>query len=288
MVRPANFGFNEQTALTNSFQNKGANEDVKNALIEFDAMVAKLVENGIQVTVIDDTLEPVKPDAIFPNNWFSTHQNGMLITYPMCHLNRRIERRDDIINPLKEKSNTFIDLSELEQQNLFLEGTGSMVIDHSSNVAFAALSARTDADVLALFTEKTGIRTCAFRAFNEQGLAIYHTNVLLAITPHYAIVCMQAIAEEDRAQVIAMFKECNKELVEISFEQMNNFAGNMLCLQNNQGKQFLVLSKSAYLSLSKVQIELFEKYYTLLVMPIHTIETIGGGSVRCMMAELFF
>lgn len=287
MVKPAAFGYNAQTAVTNSFQQPGAAGESKKALEEFNSMVSTLKHNGIDVLVIEDTASPVKPDAIFPNNWFSTHLNNTCLLYPMLHQNRRMERRADIIKNVTKPDTRLIDLSYLEASNLFLEGTGSLVIDHDFNIAYAVVSPRTSTKALAIFEEKTGIKVHAFHAYDKGNLAIYHTNVVMALSPTAAVVCMEAIPAEEHINLKAGFEKTNKELIEISLTQLENFAGNMLCLQNAKKEHLLIMSQTAYNSLDVDQIDRLSKSHKLVSIAIPTIEKIGGGSVRCMMAELF-
>ncbi|RVU00756.1 amidinotransferase [Mucilaginibacter limnophilus] len=291
MIRPVNFGFNEQTAESNAFQNReGVKDDVQQkALQEFNGFVDILRQNGVRVTVVDDTPSPHTPDSIFPNNWVSFHDNGDIFLYPMQAENRRMERREDIIRKLEEqfKVGHIIDLSRFEIQNKFLEGTGSMVLDRENKIAYACLSPRTDEEVLRVFCDHTGYNPVLFHAVDENGKAIYHTNVLMAVGSKYAVICLDAIAnDEELEQVLDSFSSIGKEVVSITFEQMNHFAGNMLEVQNNNGKSLLVMSKSAWESLTDEQKEVLSSYSKPVYADINTIETIGGGSARCMMAEV--
>lgn len=287
MIRPANFGYNTETALTNSFQNIAAINDAKNAIHEFDHMVMLLQQHEIDVTVVPDTELPQKPDAIFPNNWFSMHQSKLCVLYPMLHPNRRIERRSDIIDLVCKNQEKRIDLSYLENQNLYLEGTGSLVIDHDYNVAYAALSPRTSIKALQVFEEKTGIKVISFTAFDRAQQPIYHTNVVMAVSSAVVVICLEVIPKIDQEKLMISFKESKKELIEISLQQLENFAGNMLCLKNIKNQNFMLMSLTAYHSLNVVQINAIKKHHQIMAIPIPTIEKIGGGSVRCMMAELF-
>lgn len=286
MIRPASFGYNAETALTNSFQHHEQHGEAQNALLEFDNMVEQLLQHGIDVLVVNDTIEPKKPDAIFPNNWFSTHINNTCILYPMLHQNRRIERRTDIINQVCKLPEKIIDLSYLEHENLFLEGTGSLVMDHQNNIAYAALSPRTCVQALAIFEAKTGLQVIPFNASDSANQPIYHTNVVMAITPSNVVICLEVIPKNEQVVLLQSFIKCKKEIVEISLQQLENFAGNMLCLKNKKNEHILVLSQTAYQSLTAEQLQTLNKNHQLLVIPIPNIEKIGGGSVRCMMAEL--
>jgi hypothetical protein len=254
MIRPVAFGFNTQTAQSNAFQNRDADQQLvqQKAQQEFDVFVATLKSNGVNVTVVNDTIEPHTPDSIFPNNWVSFHDNGDVFLYPMQAENRRLERREDIIRQLEEnfKANHVIDLSRFELKDQFLEGTGSMVLDRENKIAYACLSPRTNTEVLKAFCEYTGYKTITFNAFDQRGQAIYHTNVLMAIGSRFAVICLDSITNtQEKETVIASLKENGKEIIEISFEQMNSFAGNMLEVKNTAGETLIVMSQTAYLSL---------------------------------------
>jgi hypothetical protein len=287
MIRPASFGYNTETALTNSFQHFEDEGEAQNALIEFDNMVQQLQQHGIDVLVINDTNQPKKPDAIFPNNWFSTHNDGTCILYPMLHQNRRIERRTDIIQQVCKHPEKLIDISYLENENLFLEGTGSIVIDHEFKIAYAAISPRTCADALTIFETKTGFKVIPFHAFDRAQQPIYHTNVVMAVSPSNVIICLEVIPKVDQEKLLHSFAQSKKEVIEISLQQLESFAGNMLCLKNKQNSNIMVMSHTAFDALNVVQINALKKHHQLLTIAIPTIEKIGGGSVRCMMAELF-
>ncbi len=291
MIRPASFGFNEQTAGSNAFQNRDTGNGLQDkAVAEFDAFVKVLKDKGVNVIVIDDTVEPAKPDAIFPNNWVSFHENGDVILYPMQAKNRRLERREDIIRKIEEqfKVSHIIDLSRFETEDKFLEGTGSMVLDRKHKIAYACLSPRTDVEVLHTFCEYTGYKPVLFTALDQNGQAIYHTNVLMTVAEKYVVICLDAIADDDEAErVIDSIAESGKEIIALSFEQMNQFAGNMLEVKNDKGESLIVMSKTAWRSLSNEQKEVLESYSKPVVSDIKTIEQTGGGSARCMMAEVF-
>ncbi|WDF53734.1 citrulline utilization hydrolase CtlX [Mucilaginibacter sp. KACC 22063] len=292
MIRPVRFGFNEQTAESNAFQNKSDNkaEDIQQkALEEFDNFVDLLRANGVKVIVVNDTVEPHTPDSIFPNNWISFHANGDVLMYPMQAENRRLERREDIIRKIEEDYtvNHVIDLSRFEVQNKFLEGTGSMVLDRENKIAYACLSPRTDKEVLETFAKKEDYKAITFDAVDSQGKAIYHTNVLMCIGSSYVVICLDAIKDEiERGQLLDSFKNTGKEMVAITFDQMNHFAGNMLEVQSTNGEKLLVMSKQAYQSLDDNQAATLEKYIRIICSDISAIETHGGGSARCMLAEV--
>lgn len=290
MIRPVDFKFNTQTAGNNKFQQESSQSDVqKLALAEFDGFVAMLRANGVDVMVIDDTLEPATPDSIFPNNWISFHEDGSVFLYPMFSENRRAERRKDIIEQLGERFelNHVGDLSFFEQQVLFLEGTGSMVLDRLHKIAYACLSVRTDEQVLDNFCMLTGYTPFTFQAIDQSRFPIYHTNVMMCIGDDFAVVCFESIPDAlEREELRHSFLNTHKEVIEISFDQMNQFAGNMLQVKSNTGESLLVMSEQAYLSLNESQVSSLEKYCKLIYAPLYTIEKNGGGSARCMLAEV--
>lgn len=292
MIRPASFGFNEQTAVSNFFQNPEEDQyqvHIK-ALAEFDAFVKILKDNGVDVTVIEDTLEPHTPDSIFPNNWISFHENGDIFLYPMQAENRRLERREDIVRKLEDrfKVNHIIDLSRFEKQAQFLEGTGSMVLDRENKIAYACLSPRTDPEVLNTFCNHTGYKSVIFNAVDQHGKAVYHTNVLMAIADKYVVICLDAIADDEEAErVIDSLFESGKEIVAISIEQMSRFTANMLEVCNNKGECMMVMSQSAWACLDIEQKEIISGFSKPVYADLKTIEQNGGGSARCMMAEIF-
>jgi hypothetical protein len=290
MVRPAAFTFNEQTAVNNSFQSSAGSFSQLKVLEEFDGFVAELRREGIEVMVVEDTAEPLKPDAVFPNNWFCTLPGGKLAIFPMFAPNRRQERREDMIKHLKEKLhlNSVEDYTASEKENRFLEGTGSMVIDHGSKTIYACLSPRTDKDLLQKFAANNGYEVVAFTANDEQSQPIYHTNVMMHIGDSYAVVCTHSITDDKECKmVLETLKQSGHVIVPITYEQMNHFAGNMLQVQSKQGQKITVLSRQAYHSLTPLQIESLMAHTLLLPVDITTIETVGGGSARCMMAEVF-
>ncbi|MBB2145174.1 amidinotransferase [Pedobacter sp. LMG 31464] len=290
MIRPVDFKFNAQTAVNNKFQQASAQGDVQNqALKEFDGFVAMLKSNGVDVTVIDDTLKPETPDSIFPNNWVSFHANGEVILYPMFSENRRPERREDILTTIGNNFtiNKITDLSTYEAQNIFLEGTGSLVLDREHKLAYACKSVRMDEKVLADFCDKTGYTAIVFNAVDSEGFPIYHTNVMMCIGDTFAVICFDSIPnQQEKENVKQSLISTGKEVIEISFDQMNHFAGNMLQVQNKNKESLLVMSEQAYLSLKKEQITTLEKHSKLIYAPLYTIEKNGGGSARCMLAEI--
>jgi len=293
LVRPANFGYNVETAVSNVFQNKmSEKEEViqSKVLKEFDAFTSTLRSKGVNVFVFDDTPTPVKPDAIFPNNWISLHSNGKVILYPMCTPNRRIERRQDIIDSLAKKFKIaeVIDLSGSEADNKFMEGTGSIVFDHTNRIAYACLSPRTDKDVFLEVCSILQYKPVYFYSRDKSGKKIYHTNVVMCVGKGFAVICLESITDrKERENVVEMLTGTGNQIIDISFEQMVSFAGNMLAIRSNDGKELLVMSQTSYDSLTKNQRETLEKFCELVPLSINTIETIGGGSARCMIAEIF-
>jgi hypothetical protein len=297
MIEPIAFGFNTQTAENNFFQQNDNLAETKiqaKALQEFSMMVKKLREQKIDVITIQDTVNPHTPDSIFPNNWVSFHENGTVLLYPMFAENRRLERREDILNHLQSigfQIYTIIDFSHYEQKNIFLEGTGSMILDRKNRIAYAALSQRTDKNLFLKFCKKMNFQSIAFSAFQSVGnkrLPIYHTNVIMCISDTYTVVCMDTIdKQEEREMLRYTLENSQKTLVEISEKQMNCFAGNMLQVKNIDGKKFLVMSQSAYNSLNDRQLITLQSFNEIISVEIPTIEKYGGGSARCMMAEVF-
>ncbi|WP_353549976.1 citrulline utilization hydrolase CtlX [Sediminibacterium sp. KACHI17] len=291
MIKPVRFDFNAETAVNNSFQQASADEQVSaKATAEFDRFVSVLRNAGVQVTVVEDTPEPHTPDSVFPNNWISFHTDGTIFLYPMFAVNRRLERKPHVLSAIAEKfqvANT-IDLSTYEQQHVFLEGTGSMVLDRENKIAYACLSPRTDLTVLNDWCNKAGFRPVAFTSVDSKGDPIYHTNVMMCIADRFAVICLDSIPDsKERTAVTETLQDTKKEIIEISFDQMNHFAGNMLQVKNTTGQHYLVMSSQAYHSLTPDQVQRIEKYNPILHSDITTIETNGGGSARCMMAEVF-
>lgn len=294
MVRPAHFGFNPETAKNNAFQTNDTSlsptEISKKAKGEFDQFVNQLRINGIEVLVWNDTETPIKPDAVFPNNWVSFHKDGTVITYPIYAQVRRIERSEEIIqfvgeNRLIEKR---VHLEDNEPDDKFLEGTGSIIMDRVNNIAYACLSPRTNDELFDVFCKKVGAKKVIFTATDNNGVDIYHTNVMMALGVDFVVICMESIKDDtEKAHLIALFEQTGKTIIEISIEQMNAFAGNMLQVKNQMEETFLVMSQQAYQSLSQTQIDLIESKTEIIYSPIDTIERYGGGSARCMMAEVF-
>jgi hypothetical protein len=291
MVRPYQFYFNQQTAANNFFQ---SNINIENAnelaIAEFDAMVEKLRAHQIKVNVVQDTKDPSTPDSIFPNNWVSTHTNGTLCLYPMFAENRRAERKSTVINFLQSnyKIENTLDLTDLEKEGIFLEGTGSMVLDHQNKIAYGCLSERLDKNAFNEWCDKMQFKPIAFKAVDDKAQPIYHTNVLMCMANQFVVICLDSIPnEQERQMLLDSFARTNKEVIEISQDQLNHFAGNMLQVFDITEKPHLIMSEQAYKSLHTAQLKSLEKYNPLLPISIPTIEALGGGSTRCMMAEIY-
>lgn len=295
MIEPIAFGFNAETAKNNYFQVEQKGFDIQfKALSEFKMFVEKLRSKGINVITIKDTLDPHTPDSIFPNNWVSFHKDGKVVLYPMFASNRRVERRDDIIETIKEQGfevSEIDDWSLSEIQGHFLEGTGSMIFDHDNKIAYGSVSLRLDENLFREFCEKYGFTPVVFHSFQTVGserLPIYHTNVMMCVADKFVVICLDCIDDEtERKNVSETIRNSGKEIIEISEKQMQQFAGNMLQVQNNEGEKFLVMSETAYKSLSKDQVSAIEKYCEIIYSDLNTIEVNGGGSARCMLAEIF-
>lgn len=290
MIRPVNFGFNAETAVNNAFQKNTEGNIQQKALQEFDVFAEVLRNNKVDVTVIGDTPDPFTPDSIFPNNWISFHEDGRIILYPMFAPNRRQERKAHVLDAVKDKFavSEIIDLSRYESDDLFLEGTGSMVLDRENKIAYACLSPRTHQKLLDEFCQLMGYSSVTFTSSDNKGTDIYHTNVMMCIGNTYAVVCLASIRnEEERKKVIASLHNTNKEVIDISPDQLDHFAGNMLQVSDVNGNRLLVMSLQAYNSLTAAQVEMLQKHNRIIHSPLDTIEMAGGGSARCMMAEIF-
>lgn len=292
MIRPKHFGYNEETASNNSFQSSEGKNEVNKikaaAISEFDSFVDLLRKNNVVVEVVDDRDEPALPDVIFPNNWISFHEEGWVITYPMWSPLRRQERREDIIDSLTEKFNfrRRYSFEHYEEDDKILEGTGSLVLDREHKIAYACVSPRTDIGILDKWCILTGYKACSFHAYDRNDESIYHTNVMMAIGPEYAVVCSSCIKKEDeREAFLKQLRNSGKDIIELTLEQVEQFAGNMLALHTD--RSLLVMSTSAYTSLREDQIEKLSQYASIIHAEIGQIEKYGGGSVRCMMAEIF-
>ena len=298
MIRPVAFRMNEQTAVNNYYQKvlDGLLPATVNAKAqqEFDAFVEKLTAAGVDVTVVDDTLNPDTPDSIFPNNWISFHENGDVALYPMFAENRRQERREDILDILEDKGfviNNIVDYTSAEEDGFFLEGTGSLLLDRANAKAYCALSPRADEELFIEFCEDFDYAPVIFEAFqtvDSERKLIYHTNVMMCLGETFAVICADCIDDKkERKMVLDNLKENGKEIILITEAQMNNFAGNMLEVRGANDKRYLVMSAAAHQSLTPKQMEQLEKHAEILSSSLDTIEACGGGSARCMMAEIF-
>jgi hypothetical protein len=294
MIRPVRFESNPHTAESNRFQRRSeasAEEQNAAALVEFDGLADALRDHGINVIVVEDTLEPHTPDSIFPNNWVSFHSDGRVVLYPMEAENRRTERRMDIIESLDEDPryvvSEVIDLSHHEDAGHFLEGTGSMVLDRINHVAYACLSSRTQLDPLGDFAQRMNYDVVAFDAVDRDGVPIYHTNVLMNIGESLAVICDEAIPREDqRVAVLQRLGASGRKIISLSYDQLDAFAGNMLELRNAAGDRVVAMSQQAFDSLDHEQLQVLHDNGDVVAVPIDTIEASAGGSVRCMLAEV--
>lgn len=293
MIRPAHFGANPETAASNAFQ-KSPTEGEQDAVAhlatqEFDTVVGQLIRQGLDVHLIRDTPDPVKPDAVFPNNWISFHECGTLVVYPMMSTVRRLEVRDDIIDELGDHFN-MTDVWRLDRESTegFLEGTGSIVLDRQNRIAYACQSPRTSPILFHRFCERLNFEPILFTAIDPSGLPIYHTNVMMALTQNQALVCMEAIPHPNqKRQLVESLEKSGKTLIEISFDQVQQFAGNVLQLNLPDQKPILVISAKALASFNADMIERLSEESDIHSANIPTIETYGGGSIRCMLAEIF-
>lgn len=294
MVRPARFQSNPLTAKSNRFQGKSSldpDAQQASALREFDGLAAALQDAGIEVVVVEDTREPHTPDSVFPNNWVSFHADGRVVLYPMEASNRRTERRSDVIDRLSDELGfevtEVIDLSSHEASGHYLEGTGSMVLDRAHRIVYACLSSRTHLDPLGDFAQRMDYTVIAFDAVDEDGVPIYHTNVLMNVGEQLAVICDEAIVrDEQRAAVMAQLRDTGHDIISLSYAQLAAFAGNMLELVNDKGERVVALSQRACDSLTAAQLEKLRSNGRILSAPIDTIELSAGGSVRCMLAEI--
>lgn len=291
MIQPVCFGFNEETAGSNSFQQSGgelsAEKIQEQALSEFNVFTEKLQKAGIQVSIFQDTEQPHTPDSIFPNNWISFHRNNMIVLYPMLAENRRKERRKDIVDKMKNEGSNILDLSFHEHKNVYLEGTGSIVFDYDHKIAYANISPRTNRLLLLELCGRLDYKAITFKAVDSEEEDVYHTNVLLCIGKGFAVLCKECLPDKKEAEMLTnTLEKTGHEVIEISLAQMNSFAGNMYQLYNDKGESFIVMSEQAYLSLDAFQVVRLEKYGTILHSPLYTIEKYGGGSARCMLADV--
>ena len=291
MIRPVRFGFNAETAVNNAFQVADANQQEveKKAITEFDGFVEKHRNANIDLTVVEDTPEPHTPDSLFPNNWISFHSNGTIVLYPMFAENRRLERKPTVLAAIKNKFQVTHteDLSVYENKELYLEGTGSMVLDRDNRFAYACLSPRTDRQVLEDFCTRMNYTPVVFNSMDEKNQPIYHTNVMMCVADRYVVICLDSIPDErEKNSVIEKIKASGKSIISISLSQMNHFAGNMLQIETSSGEKILVMSSQAYESLTPAQVAELSGYNRILHSSLQTIESNGGGSARCMMAEI--
>jgi hypothetical protein len=292
MVRPEHFGFNPQTAASNAFQADEivvSNSEIrKNAIAQFDAFVKNLRAHGIEVHVFHSPKHKKLPDAVFPNNWVTFHQDGTVVLYPMLAENRRLERRLDVIDKIGETFtiSVVVDLSVEEVNGLILEGSGSIVFDHISKIAYANESPRTNKILFDRICNKLGYKGVFFNATDSDGIDIFHTNVMMMIGEGYCVICTQSIKETQQEQVLDSLKNSGLEVIEITREQMGDFAGNMIQLQNQNGKKYLIMSETAFLCLDNQQKEILLKYNDIIHSDVSTIELVGGGSARCMIAGI--
>ena len=295
MIEPVSFNYNTETALNNYFQKNDTNfsksQIQKKALEEFNNFVKLLRSKQVNVHVIKDTIHPLTPDSIFPNNWISFHSNGEVLLYPMFANNRRLERRRDIIKKLQNEYlvSEVKSLVHYEDKSIFLEGTGSMILDRTNKICYASISLRTNKSIVLDFCDQLNYKPVLFNSFQDvdgKRLPIYHTNVMMCVASDFAIVCLDAIdSQDEKNSVINSLITTNKEIIQISELQANKFAGNMLQVQGD--KKYLIMSESAFNILSEKQIQKIESYCSILYSDLKTIEKFGGGSARCMMAEIF-
>ena len=290
LVSPASFGFNPETAASNAFANAAGENAAVAVLREFDAVAQRLIGAGVEVLVLQDAPDPPKPDAIFPNNWVSFHADGTMVLYPMESPTRRREREPERLATLLRESGfdirRTVDLSHHERHGRFLEGTGSLVLDRPGRRAFANLSPRTDPHVIADFDDRMDYATLLFDARDRSGRPIYHTNVLLSLGARFAVICAEAVAEEYRTVLIGEIEATGRTVIEVDFEQLRSFACNVIELESNRGDPVIAISAAARGSLRPDQLKRLESFGELLDVPIPTIERVGGGSIRCMIADI--
>jgi len=295
MIRPSAFGFNPETAATNDYQRitavfSGQGSDVQ-ARIEFEGLLQRLQEADVDVMVIGDSKTPRKPDAVYPNNWLCTIPGDKIFLFPMLEISRRVERRPDVVDQIKDDFvvKEVIDLSHFEDESKALEGTGSLVMDHVNRIAYGCISPRTNEHVFHEFCKIAGYKPVLFEAYHSSGSPVYHTNVLMSIGSELAVICPDAIIDDkERSRVLNMLNDSKREVLEIDENQQEHaFVCNLLQVQNSKDEAIFVMSERARNSLSSRQLETIEKHGTIVSSPLDTIEAIGGGSARCLLAELF-
>lgn len=294
MIRPANFGFNTETAENNAFQTNDTSitksEIASQAKVEFDAFVGKLRAVGVFVIIVEDTIDPLKTDAVFPNNWISTHRGGSIVTYPMYSANRRLERRDDVIDLISEhyEINDISDYLEFEDKGIFVEGTGSMILDRDHEIVYACISERSHPDLLTKIASDFGYRLVAFHANDAKGIPYYHTNVIMALGSRISVICLESISNDQERQLVRdSLSKTGKIIIDISRHQVEHFAGNMLEVYGQNEQKYMVMSSAAYHILTPSQISKIESEVKILHTDLSTIEKYGGGSARCMLAEIY-
>lgn len=293
MIRPVRFGYNAQTAVNNAFQSVPGQEDPMHiqqaALNAFDELVEALRDKEIDVLVVSDTVEPHTPDSIFPNNWISFHEDGTLVLYPMFAENRRLERKAGVLDQIHKAFSVrkVIDYTAEEETGRFLEGTGSMVLDRTQRIAYACRSPRTDEGLLHKCCSELGYRPVVFDAYDTHGTPVYHTNVMMTIADRYTVICLECVSAADRPGLVQTLEKSGKTIVPITMQQMAAYAGNLLQVESREGVRYLVLSSQAFDAFDESQQALLETFNPIIHVPLDTIERYGGGSARCMMAEVF-
>ena len=293
MIEPIAFGANTETAESNIFQHDDDIGDTQaKALQEFNSLVDQLESRGVNVIRVQDTIEPRTTDSIFPNNWITTHPDGTVVLYPMESRSRRQERREDILDILETEHgfsyNRILDFSPHELSKKYLEGTGSLILDRVNKIAYACYASRTDKGLLDLWAQSLGYSVCGFSAAVASGDQIYHTNVMMCLGTAVAVICLDVIPDSDeRAMVVASLEKTGHVILDITEEQMFQFAGNMLEIEGENGKKLFAMSAAAHAALTEEQVKLLEEHVDIVSSPIPTIEYCGGGSVRCMLAEIY-
>ncbi len=291
MIEPVNFGYNAETAVNNSFQKKTSDIEIQEkALKEFRNFSALLLQNKVNVHIVKDSAVPVTPDSLFPNNWISFHDDSSIFLYSMFAQNRRLEKKLAVIDYIKNafEVTAIHNLSSFEEKGMFLEGTGSMVLDRANRIAYAALSPRTNVNVLNEFCSIAKYKAVTFTSGWTDGSPIYHTNVMMCVGENFVVICLDSINDQDEKNILLEnFKTTGKVVIEISYDQLAHFAGNMLQIKNVDDEMLLVMSTRAYQSLTADQLNRLLRFNRILHAPLDIIETCGGGSARCMIAEIY-